>query len=161
MINKIYKRIHNNYSNFFKYFFFLRYVFAIFLIITSLFLLIPKFFNYEKKQEIIKEYFINYYGLDISQSFINFFKKKASDLDYDLDKIISIQPWENKIKEGKLKNILFYPTLMMSPFNNYKFKKIKTWIIHSLNYHHDEIEFNSSLWNYDGRPISWNTILNN
>ena len=80
---------------------------------------------------------------------------------YDLDKIISIQPWENKIKEGKLKNILFYPTLMMSPFNNYKFKKIKTWIIHSLNYHHDEIEFNSSLWNYDGRPISWNTILNN
>ena len=31
---------------------------------------------------------INYYGLDISQSFINFFKKKASDLDYDLDKII-------------------------------------------------------------------------
>ena len=66
MINKIYKRIHNNYSNFFKYFFFLRYVFAIFLIITSLFLLIPKFFNYEKKQEIIKEYFINYYGLELS-----------------------------------------------------------------------------------------------
>ena len=65
MINKIYKRIHNNYSNFFKYFFFLRYVFAIFLIITSLFLLIPRFFNYEKKQEIIKEYFINYYGLEL------------------------------------------------------------------------------------------------
>jgi len=66
MINKIYKIIHNNYSRFLKFFFFLRYVFAIFLISIFLFLLIPKFFNYEKKQEIIKEYLVNYYDLELS-----------------------------------------------------------------------------------------------
>ena len=66
MINKIYKRIHNKYSKFFKFLFFLRYVFAIFLIAIFLFLSIPKFFNYEKKQEIIKEYLVNYYELELS-----------------------------------------------------------------------------------------------
>ena len=66
MINKIYKIINNKYSRFLKFFFFLRYVFAIFLIGIFLFLLIPKFFNYEKKQEIIKEYLLNYYDLELS-----------------------------------------------------------------------------------------------
>ena len=66
MINKIYKTINNKYSRFLKFFFFLRYVFAIFLISIFLFLLIPKFFNYEKRQEIIKEYLVNYYDLEIS-----------------------------------------------------------------------------------------------
>ena len=66
MINKIYKRIHSKYWNFFKSFFFLRYVFTIFLIAISLFLLIPKLFDYEKKQEIIKEYLINSYDLEIN-----------------------------------------------------------------------------------------------
>ena len=67
MINKIYKIIHNKYSRFLKFFFFLRYVFAIFLIGIFLFLLIPKFFNYEKKQELIKEYLVNYYDLELSK----------------------------------------------------------------------------------------------
>ena len=66
MINKIYKIIHNKYSRFLKFFFFLRYVFAIFLISFFLFLLIPKFFNYEKKQEVIKEYLVNYYDLELN-----------------------------------------------------------------------------------------------
>ena len=66
MINKIYKIIHNKYPTFLKFFFFLRYVFAIFLIGIFLFLLIPKFFNYEKKQEIIKEYLVNYYDLELN-----------------------------------------------------------------------------------------------
>jgi len=66
MINKIYKIIHNKYSRFLKFFFFLRYVFAIFLISVFLFLLIPKFFNYEKKQEIIKEYLVDYYDLELN-----------------------------------------------------------------------------------------------
>tara|TARA_B100001564_G_scaffold276265_1_gene238036 strand:+ start:295 stop:1698 length:1404 start_codon:yes stop_codon:yes gene_type:complete len=66
MINKIYKRIHSKYWNFFKFFFFLRYLFATFLIAFSLFLLIPKLFDYEKKQEIIKEYLINNYDLEIN-----------------------------------------------------------------------------------------------
>ena len=66
MINKFYKRIHNKYLRVFKFFFFLRYVFTIFLIATSLFFLIPKFFNYEKKQEIIQEYLNNYYNLELN-----------------------------------------------------------------------------------------------
>ena len=66
MINKIYKTIHRKYWNFFKFIFFLRYVFAIFLIAISLFLLIPKLFDYEKKEEIIKEYLINNYDLEVN-----------------------------------------------------------------------------------------------
>ena len=66
MINKIYKRIHNKYLNIFKFFFFLRYVFAIFIISTSLFLLIPKLFDYEKKIGIIKEYLLDQYNLTIN-----------------------------------------------------------------------------------------------
>ena len=65
MINKIYKRIHNKYLKLFNFFFFLRYIFLIFLIAISLFLSIPKFFNYEKKQEVISEYLINNYGLEL------------------------------------------------------------------------------------------------
>ena len=67
MINKIYKIIHNKYSRFLKFFFFLRYVFAIFLISIFLFFLIPKFFDYETKQEIIKEYLVNHYDLELSE----------------------------------------------------------------------------------------------
>jgi len=66
MINKIYKTIHNKYSKFFKFFFFLKYVFAIFLIAILLFLTIPKFFNYEKKQDIIRDYLVNYYDLELN-----------------------------------------------------------------------------------------------
>ena len=80
---------------------------------------------------------------------------------YDLDKIISLQPWENKIKKDISNNILFFPTLIMSPFNDQKFIKMKTWILHSLNHHREEIEFNTNFWNDYGKPISWYTILDN
>ncbi len=66
MINKIYKIIHNKFSRILKFFFFLRYLFAIFFVGIFLFLLIPKFFNYEKKQDIIKNYLFDYYELEIS-----------------------------------------------------------------------------------------------
>ena len=65
MINKFYKRFNNKFSNFFKFFLFLRYVFAIFFISSLLFLLIPKFFDYEKKQEFIKEYLLKNYDLEL------------------------------------------------------------------------------------------------
>jgi len=66
MINKIFKRIHSKYLNFFKFFFFLRYVFSTFLIAICLFLLIPKLFDYEKRHESIKNYLLSDYGLEIS-----------------------------------------------------------------------------------------------
>ena len=66
MINKIYKSINNKYSDIIKFLFFIRHVFVIFLISISLFLLIPKFFNYEKKKEIIQDYLINQYEIKIN-----------------------------------------------------------------------------------------------
>ena len=64
MINKIYKRIHNKYSTLFKFIFFLRYLFGIFFISVVLFLSIPHFFDFKKKDEIIKNYLLESYGLN-------------------------------------------------------------------------------------------------
>ena len=66
MINKIYKRIHNKYSTLFKFIFFLRYLFGIFFISVALFLLIPHFFDFKKKDEIIKNYLLESYGLKLN-----------------------------------------------------------------------------------------------
>jgi len=65
MLNKFFKTIHNKYSRFFKFIFFLRYLFAIFFVSISLFLIIPGFFNYEKKEKIIKNYFLENYNFKI------------------------------------------------------------------------------------------------
>jgi hypothetical protein len=67
MINKIYKRIHNKYSTLFKFIFFLRYLFGIFFIAIVLFLSIPHFFDFEKKDVIIKNYLLKSYGLKIGK----------------------------------------------------------------------------------------------
>ncbi len=67
MLNKFFKTIHNKYSRFFKFIFFLRYLFAIFFVSISLFLIIPGFFNYEKKEKLIKNYFLESYNLKISE----------------------------------------------------------------------------------------------
>ena len=66
MINKIYKTINNKFLNVFKFIFFIRYVFAVFLIAISTFLLIPKFFDYEKKMGFIEEYLIKHYNLELN-----------------------------------------------------------------------------------------------
>ena len=58
MINKIYKIIHNKYSTLFKFLFFLRYLFGIFFISAVYFLCIPYFFNFTKKDKVIKNYLL-------------------------------------------------------------------------------------------------------
>ncbi len=65
MINKTFKIIHNKFLRFFNFFFFLRYLLAIFLITITLFVSIPKFFNHEKKKDIIKDYLDNHYNLEL------------------------------------------------------------------------------------------------
>ena len=65
MINKIFKSINNKFFRFFKFLFFLRYLFLIFFVATTLFFLIPKFFDYEKKEKILKDYLFNQYDLKI------------------------------------------------------------------------------------------------
>ena len=64
MINKIFKTIHNR---FFRFIFFLRYLFGLFLTSIILFLLIPYFFDYEKRSEIFKKYLEENYNLKISK----------------------------------------------------------------------------------------------
>ena len=65
MINKFYKSIHNKYSSVFKFVFFIRYLLGIFFISIVLILLIPKFFDYSKKEEIIKNYLLEHYDLNL------------------------------------------------------------------------------------------------
>ena len=65
MINKIYKRIHNKYSTLFNFIFFLRYLFGILFISSFLFLSIPHFFDFKKKDAIIKKYLFESYGLTL------------------------------------------------------------------------------------------------
>jgi hypothetical protein len=66
MINKIFKRIHNKYSTLFRFLFFLRYLFVIFLLSAVLFLLSPHMFDLKKKDELIKNYLLKNYGLTLS-----------------------------------------------------------------------------------------------
>ena len=67
MLNKYFKTIHNKYSRFFKFIFFLRYLFAIFFVSISLFLAIPMFFDFNKKEDLIKKHFLDDYNFKISE----------------------------------------------------------------------------------------------
>ena len=66
MINKFFKRIHNKYSTLFRFLFFLRYLFVIFLLSAALFLLIPHLFDLKKKDKLIKNYLLENYSLTLS-----------------------------------------------------------------------------------------------
>ena len=65
MINRIKKIINNKLSGFLKFIFFLRYLFVIFFVAICLFLVIPQFFDYKKKEKIIKNYLNQNYGIEI------------------------------------------------------------------------------------------------
>ena len=65
MINKLFKRTHIKYKTLFKFLFFLRYLISIFFISSTLFLLIPKFFNYEKKEVSINNFLMQTYNFEI------------------------------------------------------------------------------------------------
>ena len=67
MINKYFKTIHNKYYRFFKFIFFLRYLFTIFFISLTLFFVIPKFFNYEKRAQFLFEYLSKNYNYNIQE----------------------------------------------------------------------------------------------
>ena len=67
MLNKFLKIIHNKFSRILKFIFFLRYLFAIFFVSIFLFLIIPIFFNYENKVEVIKNHLLENYDLEINE----------------------------------------------------------------------------------------------
>ncbi len=66
MINKINKLIHNKNSLFLKFLFKLRYVGGIFFISMVLFLLIPNFLDYKKKETVISNYLLKKYGIELN-----------------------------------------------------------------------------------------------
>ena len=65
MINKFYKTIHNKYSRFLRFIFFLRYVIGIFITATIIYLLVPNFFNYEKMAGTLKNHLTKNYDIKI------------------------------------------------------------------------------------------------
>jgi hypothetical protein len=156
MINKFYKRIHTKYSNFFKFFFFLRYVFIIFFVAITLFLTIPKFFDYNKRQNVIKEYLVNYYNLELnSYSHIEFnifpfpnlniqnaeFKIKKNQIDFKTKNFSILLPIKSiyEIKNLKPQKITFDQNEININIDQAKdlfnfFKKIKyKFVVKNLN----------------------------
>ena len=122
MLNKFFKTIHNKYSRFFNFIFFLRYLFVIFIVSTSLFLTIPIFFNYEKEEELIKNYLIKNYNFEISE-YENIKYKAFPVPRLELKKVqINFIKSDTNLNINKLK---VYPKILnIYNFNNFEVNKI-------------------------------------
>ncbi len=123
MINRIYKLINNKFSGFFKFVFLIRYLFLIFFVAISLFLIIPQFFNYAQKEQIIKEYLNNNYSIEI---------KKIENIKYGFfpTPYLQIKNFKANIFSEKInieaKNLILYPELLsIYNYENFRVKKIK------------------------------------
>ena len=122
MINKFFKRIHNTNSRFLKFIFFLRYLVAVFFVAISLFLIIPTFFDFEKKEEIIKNYLLKEYNLEISE---------YSNIKYKIFPLPRLELKKAKINFKNIKtnlevtNLKIYPKIFsIYNFDNFKADKI-------------------------------------
>ena len=122
MINKFFKTIHNKYLRLFKFIFFLRYLFAIFLISISLFLIIPTFFNYEKREQIIKNFLLEDYNLEIGE-YKNIEYKAFPVPNLELKKVQAKFVKSNTILN--VNNLKIYPKIFsIYNFNYFEAKKI-------------------------------------
>ena len=119
MLNKFFKIIHNKYSKLFGFIFFLRYLFAIFITSTAVFLTIPSFFNFEKKAEIIKSHLKEKYNFKIN----NYDKIKFNQLPVPNLEIqnasIELDNFNNEIN---VKNLRIFPKFL----NIYNYENFKT-----------------------------------
>ena len=122
MINRIQKIINIKNSRLFKFIFFTRYLFLIFFISTALFLTIPNFFDYEKKEEIIKNYLEKKYEIRLNEFDkidyiflpVPHFQIKNANLNF-----VSIE------KEFITKKLRIFPKLTsIYNFKNFELKKI-------------------------------------
>ena len=123
MINKTYKIINNKFSRFFKFVFFIRYLFGIFFVAIILFLNTPYFFNYKNKDQIIKNYLYQVYGINI---------KKIESIKYtslptphlQINNVIS-NFYLDDVKLN-IKNLKIYPKILsIYNYENFKLRKIK------------------------------------
>ncbi len=123
MINKIYKTIHNKFSKFFKFIFFIRYLFIIFFVAIALFLSIPIYFDYSKREEIIKFYLQENYNLRIKN--IEQIVFKSLPVPHLSIKNSYINFYTEKIN-FKTQNLIIYPELFsIYNYKNFHVKKIK------------------------------------
>ncbi len=122
MLNKSFKIIHNKYYRFFRFIFFLRYLFAVFFVSFTLFLIIPNFFNHEKKMTIIKDQFLKSYNLKIENyEEINFKSFPTPRLEL---KNVSIYMNRSDIKIN-LKDLKILPNfLSIYNFDQFQIKKV-------------------------------------
>ncbi len=123
MINKFYKIINNKYSRFFKFVFFLRYLLAVFFVAIVFFLNIPKFFDYKKKEENIKNYLLKNYDLEIKKlDKIKFNSFPLPSLKIN-DLVISFHSEDINLNVQKL---IIYPNLFsIYNYENFQVRKIK------------------------------------
>ena len=123
MINKIYKTIHNRFSIFFKFVFFIRYLFVVFFVATFFFLIIPLFFDYKKKEIIISDQLFQSYGLKINE--IETIKYQPFPTPH-LQLINSSGNLFSNDIDVKINNLTLYPNLpSVYNFSNYQINKIK------------------------------------
>ena len=123
MINKFFKTIHNKHSRFFRFIFFLRYLFGIFFIAISFFLLIPHFFNYENRAKVFKNYLAEDYDFKISRfEKIEFAALPLPKIQFKNVLVNAGQP----AIEMEIKNLVIYPKLLnIYNYENFQSKKIK------------------------------------
>ena len=122
MLNKFFRAIHNKYARLFKFIFFLRYLFTIFFVSIALFLMIPTFFNYEKKEQLIKDFFLKDYNFELDG--YDTIKYKAFPVPR-----IELKKVQAKLIKSKtnlnVDNLKIYPKLLsIYNHNNFKAKKI-------------------------------------
>tara|TARA_B100000989_G_scaffold298276_1_gene286851 strand:- start:1372 stop:2772 length:1401 start_codon:yes stop_codon:yes gene_type:complete len=137
MINKINKITNNKFSRFLKFIFFLRYLFLIFFVAIALFLFIPQFFDYKKKEEKIKSYLASEYGMNIiSMESIKFKPLPVPNLEIDnLNANYFIKDIDLRIKK-----LIIYPKLFsIYNYNKFSIRKIK------LNDNSVELDFRNTL----------------
>ena len=109
MFNKIFKTIHSRYSKFFDFIFFLRYLITIFFISILTFLIIPNYFDYEKRAEILKNHLLQKYSIEISEyEKIKFHSLPVPMLEF----YNSTLNFKSASASVKVKNIKIYPKLL-------------------------------------------------
>ena len=122
MINKIYKVINNKFPRILKFVFSLRYLILIFSVSLLLFLNIPIFFDYKNKQEIIKNYLLKNYDIEIKE--IKSIKFKPFPKPHLELKNLKLNLSTNFVYD--VNSLKIYPELFsIYNFNKFEVKKIK------------------------------------
>ena len=130
MINKIFKTINNKFYKIFKFIFFIRYIFAIFFVAIVLFFTIPNFFDYSKKEQIIKNSLFLNYGIEIRDyKSINFSSFPTPNLKINDLKV----NFHSNTANIEIQELIIYPEI----FNIYNYKN---FLITKIKLNNSDIE---------------------